>query len=395
MNIFPWKSASLVGRLIAGTTATAALFGGLSCSSIGPGKLVSSHEGYNDAVQQTVTREVLKNIVRMRYADPMQFITVSSINAQFSVSAGGGLGPTSSSLTGVSVGYSDSPTITYVPQSDAGFTKSIDSPVELQAAMTYLLHGGKFQPHEIGLVIGAINDAPDRAGPAGDNYRARAQALGRLVERGAMLRHFRELYPRHAPIPVSQVDGRAYADAARAGFYFYDAGDGKLALASKHLGIGLVVPRPHEGQTAADLRTLGLSPGKHMYPIRGPAEAEPEPFGIQADTLWLIPRSVEGMMELAAMTVEVPPEHVEAGTAPVDAPAGNSGVHLSMQVRVSEKRPSSVYRIQHRGFWFYIDDTDTPSKILFSALVQAYSSQLGSRASGDDAPQIVLPIGGS
>jgi hypothetical protein len=40
-------------------------------------------------VQLTVAREVLANIVRARYADPMQFIMVSSINAQFSVNVSG------------------------------------------------------------------------------------------------------------------------------------------------------------------------------------------------------------------------------------------------------------------------------------------------------------------
>ena len=78
------------------------LIGGLataSCSSMGSKKLVSSHTSYNDAVQLTVTREVLANIVRSRYADPMQFMAVSAINAQFAVSAGvsagaGGIGQT-------------------------------------------------------------------------------------------------------------------------------------------------------------------------------------------------------------------------------------------------------------------------------------------------------------
>ena len=31
------------------------------------------------------SREVLKNIVRMRYGDPVQFLAVSTINASFSV----------------------------------------------------------------------------------------------------------------------------------------------------------------------------------------------------------------------------------------------------------------------------------------------------------------------
>lgn len=63
-----------------------------SCSSFGAEKVVSSHTSYNESVQLTVTREVLTNIVRSRYLDPMQFLTVSAINAQFSVNVGGTAG---------------------------------------------------------------------------------------------------------------------------------------------------------------------------------------------------------------------------------------------------------------------------------------------------------------
>jgi len=368
------------------------------CAQIGPGKLVASHEGYNDAVQLTVTREVLKNIVRVRYADPMQFITVSTINAQFSVSSGAnagvsGIGTDSIAGTaGGTVGYSESPTITYVPQSDAGFNKSLDSPIELSEAVSYIFNWGQFQSHEVGLVVGAINDAPDRAGSTGERYKEQVDALVRLFEGGATLQYFREFYPRHEPIPMSQIGGLAYVLAANADFYIYDAGEGKVHIASKHLGIRLVVPELSENEMAADLQTLGLTPGKRFYPIRAPAEAEPN--GILSNTIWFAPRSVEGMIELASMSVEIPPEHERAGIAPIKGPAINSGVKLPMRIRYSEHQPESIYRIQHRGYWYYIDDADTESKWLFSILVDSYTSRIGSKMPSDEAPQIVLPIGG-
>jgi len=193
---------------------------------------------------------------------------------------------------------------------------------------------------------------------------------------------------------MTDVDGRAYVDAAKEGFYFYDAGDGALHLASKHLAVGLVVPLPHEGAKKADLLMLGLTPGERLYPIRAPGEAEPEPFGMQPNTIWLSTRSVEGMMELAAMSVDVPLEHQQSGVAPVSAPAVYSGVSLPLRIHSDKQQPISVYRIQHRGYWFSIDDTDTESKQLFSTLVDTYTSRIGSRGPRDSSPQIVLPIGG-
>ena len=376
------------------------LFPLFGCTTAGPRKLVSSHESYNDAVQLTVSREVLKNIVRKRYADPMQFIAVSTINAQFSVSSGAnvsssGIGTGSTTgQAGANIGFSDSPTITFVPQSNAGFNKSMDAPVNLQEALSYVFHTGSFQAYELGLVIGAISDAPDRAGDSGKKYRDKVKALIALINNGASLRHFREFYPRHEPIPMEQVNARAYVEAAKAGFYFYDAGDGKLHLASKHMGIGMVIPDPTDPETVEYLNTLGLEPGDKLYPIRAPNEAEPEPFGIQPNTIWLAPRSVESMFELAGQLVEIPDDHLRRGIVSSDSQGINTGVELPFHIHSSKEQPSSPYRVQHRDYWFYIDDTDMVSKQIFTTIVDSYSSRIGSKRPDSDAPQIVLPISG-
>ena len=114
-----------------------------SCSSFGAEKVVSSHTSYNESVQLTVTREVLTNIVRSRYLDPMQFLTVSAINAQFSVNVGGtagvaGIGQAGSTgQPGGSIGYSDSPTITFIPLSDNAFYNSLNSSFSVSEAVAF------------------------------------------------------------------------------------------------------------------------------------------------------------------------------------------------------------------------------------------------------------------
>lgn len=383
-----------------GVVVCGALLLNQGCSAVGPDKLLSTHDGYNDAVQLTVTREVLKNIVRLRYYDPMQFLRVSSVNAQFSVSAGSstglsGLGADAGTgQLGANVGYSESPTITFVPQSDANFNKSLDSLVDLQEALAYVFQWGSVQPYELGMVIASINDASDRSGKAGLRYRDRINAIVSLAERGASLRNFRELYPRHVPLEISKLDGLSYALAAQADFYFYDAGDGKVNLASKHLGIALLVPNPNDPQTVADLTTLGLVPGEPVYPMRTPGESEPETFFDEAKTIWIATRSPESMMELASMTVEVPAEHAASGIAPPKGPAINSSVELPMKIKSSLVEPDSLYRVQHRGYWYYIDDRDPLSKRVFSSIVSTYNSRIGLKTTEDEIPQMVLPVTG-
>ncbi len=390
-----------VCRYLAWSILAVALIVSTGCTSIGPKKMVPTHEGYNDAVQLTVAREVLKNIVRERYLDPPQYITVTAINAQFSVSAGanvgvGGIGTAGTAgQTGANVGYSDSPTITYVPQFGAGAYKSFVAPVDIQEAIGHVFQWGRMQPYEIALAFGAINDAPDRAGPAGDAFRARVNALARLLAGGATIRYFREfLANQYAPISKEKVDGEAFARAAEAGVFFYEAEEGMLRLGKTVLTLGLVVPRPHEGQAETDLRLLGLTPGEDLYPIRPPGQARPAQLGtLQKNTLWLSTRSVWRIIELTALSVDVPADHKKSGIAPAEAQV-NSGVTLPLRIRHSANQPISAYRIQHRGYWFYIDETDTESKQVFVGLVTAYTSRIGSKPPDAQTPTLVLPIGG-
>jgi len=368
------------------------------CASVGPSKLVPTHEGYNDAVQLTLTREVLKNIVRGRYYDPSQFLSVSSINAQFSVGvqAGGrvtgiGTAVTAGEATG-GVGYSDSPTITYVPQVGAGLYKSLGTPLELEEVLTFI-NFRQGRTVDIELVISSINYAPERIGPPGDAYRRNLAALSRLFQAGATLRYFRELRAEHyVSAPKDGVSARDLAEASKAGKHYFDKGDGTVGLASRGLATGLVVPLPHAGQTREALVTLGLTPGKPLYPVKPPSLAYPESVGLQTNTLWLTPRSAEGMLGLAKLTVEIPPVHQQEGIVPSIDDVDNTAVRLPMRIRHSSQEPASPYRIRHRGYWFYIDETDLESKRIFETLVTVFQSRLGS-VEPTAGPLITLPVG--
>ena len=83
------KVQKTVPNIVAAVALVAVVAG---CESIGPTKLVGTHQGYNDAVQLAESREMLLNIVRLRFGEPIQFLAVTQINAQFSVSAGASAG---------------------------------------------------------------------------------------------------------------------------------------------------------------------------------------------------------------------------------------------------------------------------------------------------------------
>jgi hypothetical protein len=98
-------------------------------------------------------------------------------------------------------------------------------------------------------------------------------------------------------------------------------------------------------------------------------------------------------IHLASRFVEVPDPHANI-VPPVEPQAGESELIASLAIHSSTEEPDVPYRVRHRGYWFYVDDSDIESKIFLEAMVTAYSSRVGSRQAGDTAPQVVLPVGG-
>ncbi len=197
-----------------------------------------------------------------------------------------------------------------------------------------------------------------------------------------------------AELPVVIANPRQIRDFAKAAGQLAKTDQLDAQVLAHFAEVMRPVPRPHEGQTEADLRLLGLTPGKYLYPIRPPYQARPKQLGeLQTDTLWLSTRSTTRVIELAAIGVDVPDEHLQSGLAPTEAPL-SSGTNLPLRIRHSTDQPASAYRIQHHGYWFYIDESDATSKQIFTGLVTLYTSTFGSKSADSQAPTLVLPISG-
>jgi hypothetical protein len=99
------------------------------------------------------------------------------------------------------------------------------------------------------------------------------------------------------------------------------------------------------------------------------------------------------VINLATQFVEVPAAH--ASIVPlIKSQSQNASKIPSIRIRSSTQQPSFPYRVQHRGYWFYVDDAEIDSKMFLETIVAAYLSRVGSKQAGDQGPQVVLPIGG-
>ncbi len=377
---------------------------GSACTSFGPSRLISSDIAYNNGVQLAVTREVLVNIVRSRYSDPMQFISVSAINAQWSVSvdASAGVGGLFQSGTagdaGASVGYSDSPTITYVPLADAAFYKALYSPFDVSETigfgLAYRFAQLDLRWETLSLLFSfyKINDAYDFVGGQYNKlYTQRVDAIVRLIELGASYEQVPEWDFNTVSFPKAKVTAEDYVAAFDAGLYFIEEDGGEnVRLARYRSVLALKLPDPDRHEVLEALKDLGVKPGSSRYVLRPPMHASPgfdDPYAI-----WVSPRSMGDVIGLATRFVDVPAEH--AGIVlTLDTVATKPSIP-SVRIRSSKEEPQFPYRIQHRGYWFYVDDSDLESKIFLELLVTVYSSRVGSKRPDDAPPQIVIPAGG-
>lgn len=376
-----------------------------ACTSFGPSKVISSDTAYNDAIQLSITREVLANIVRSRYSDPMQFMAVSAINAQWSVNVGasaaiGGIGQAGTAgQAGASVGYSDSPTVTYVPLSDAAFYKALYSPFDVSETVGFGLayrFGEMDLPWQtLSLIFSfsSVNDATDFvSGQYNALYTQRVDGLVRLLELGASYKQIPEWDYDTISLPKAQIEAEDQVEAFKSGVFFIEEDGGKnVRLARYRIVVALTLPDPNRPEVLQALKDLGVAPGSSRYVLRPPMHASPgyeDPHAI-----WVTPRSMSDVLGLASRFVVVPDSHSAIVSAL--APVAMGPLTLPpVQIHSSEEEPEFPYRVQHRGYWFYVDDTELASKMFLETLVAAYSSRVGSKRPDDAPPQIVIPVGG-
>lgn len=99
---------------------------------------------YDDAVTDSISQQLLVNIVRAHYRQPIHFTGVSNIAATFTFSANAGATPSPGGLAGAVISpvfggsVSESPTISIVPIEGEEFTKRLLTPFP-QSKLTLLL----------------------------------------------------------------------------------------------------------------------------------------------------------------------------------------------------------------------------------------------------------------
>jgi hypothetical protein len=347
----------------AALTAAAVISG---CAWVGPEIVRSGRPAYNDAILATSDQQLLQNIVRMRFVDSIGFLAVSSVTANVSVTATGGVQfgfGTKSNYSGNLVPFTgtlraeQNPTISYTPV----------------AADHLLRHFATEVP--LDLAIFMVNSA-----------HSHAHAWWAIVRRVNNLRN-----PDFPDPPVLVVDPRFKEVAELAGALQHRGSLYWARLGGAQKGHAMVLHSYSPAlsrEVARLLELLGINkPAREGDDIVIPVQLSvgmPAPGTISIET-----RTLLDLMRLAAASIDLPPDTYGAARFPPVGPAGR-GIRIHSS---TEAPPRPRVAVQYRERWYYIDDNDDASKQWFNMLQALVAAQLPGGSTGT-APVLTIPVTG-
>ncbi|MGO1120350.1 hypothetical protein ACTL6U_16715 [Rhodovibrionaceae bacterium A322] len=350
------------------------------CSQLGPESLKVGRAQYNQALRQTANEELLLNIVRLRYLEPMSFLNISSISArsEFKAAAGGSVsaapGGTTTGAT-AALQYLEQPNIIYQPLTGDRFARELLTQVDLETLFLLRAAGWNFEKilRVFSNSINGISNAQNAAGPTPKeepdfrDFRHLMDLMGLLEEDRALVTGLSER--RFTPKPDSTNGSRP-----------------KLAIIVK-------ISQAHDKSAQRkDFNTLlDLDPDRSSYLLIRSAGQGGQ------DTISVNTRAVAGAMFFLSQGVSVPEEDVRSGAAQSTLTAQGEVFDWSkvlgdlFKVKVSSDPPLGAFaKVSYRGNWFYIDDADLDSKETFMMLDAVLRLQAGS--SDGQRPILTLPV---
>ena len=258
------------------------------------------------------------------------------------------------------VGYEDSPTISYTPVDGQAFLREWLAPVTLET-LALVLQAATRQDAFILLLVERMNGLRNSASATVAERTAFQRAATLLAE-------FRDL----GVASWAQQSGAA----------------GRYELILAHYSDHIT-----EVQELLRLLELKGDPARESMiriPVAlGVGEADFDGLAVQT-------RSVAEVMLAAAASIEVPSEDVAAGL--VEASAASPGSLGAMQpilkIHSSRNAPDRAnVAVQHRGWWFYVDDTDLTSKRMFQRIQMLFLTRLSEATRGTQTtPLLTIPV---
>jgi hypothetical protein len=356
-----------MGKLFRFVSLTVLLTAGAGCYTVGPGTISRDRFDYTEAISESWKKQMLLNLVKLRYSDAPVFLEVSSIISQYSfetsVNAGAswanGLYGDSQTIGGTGR-YVDRPTITYSPLVGEKFTRELLTPIP-PAAILSMVQTGWPVDRVFQICVQSINGLNNRAGAMAFSRQANPDfyrlllALRRIQQSGGV------------GIRIREEEGQ--------------------------LTTVIVFEQNINNELRKDVdmvrQLLGLDTESHEFRLVYGH------FSSSSDELAILSRSVMEILLEIATNVDVPPQDIDEGrVAPALADTTEVPSELShvMWIHTSEDKPADAFiSIKYRNCWFWIDDRDPRSRGTLTFLMILFS--LAETGGTSSSPLVTIPAG--
>ena len=389
--------------------------------TLGPKAFRAERTKYNEALVQTHREELLLNLVRLRYRDSWNLLSVGSITSQRSYDET--LGMTSSipdgatKLLGLAGGMvrSERPTFSYTPATPDQ-VRGMLAPLTTETVYV-MTHTGVGSDQVMRLIVERMNSVENAptAGAAMPAMRPVFEDFNALLQHTRVLSANKQMevgriekfIPVSDPIDRKSIAQGDYKDSFEKDFVYQPSADNpdKVVIAKRKevtaLRLSQEGQQTFEGQEV--LRLLNLQPGLDTYELKPVMEqhleTDMDQVGGRTDIMVGL-RSLQEILYFLSTGVDVPNEHIACGIASFTWDGNGNPfdwqqvLENTFRVRVCEKEPKSApIRVHYRDHWFYIDDHDHETKATYLTMLKivALQTRLGG---GEAMPVLTIPIGG-
>lgn len=339
---------------------------------------------YSNEVATAQQRQLLLNIVKLRYNDPVSFVEIQTLTTEDFSGRGGSLasaiglddGPFTEVLAGeAGLQRSETPTAVYNVLRGGAYAQQLLQPVAPESIFLLSQSGWSVERLMLCCVarIGDVDNARAAAGPTPETvpdnaaFRGLARLMRRLQLSGDLLvQVMNDNEDKAARVVITWHAGSEDGEALARLFKEHDAA-AEFTV--------------EEGLYSAELATRSTRKGDS--PLRG--------------------RSVLGMMAALSHAVDIPPGH-EDFVIPITGPEGAPtpcapvgvwthvlGDYFGVSWSLEQPQTAAV-SVPYRGVWFYIDDRCKSAKSTLDLIGHLYALQAGLSAEG--SRETLLLIGG-
>ena len=338
------------------------------CAAVGPRSISMGRADYNEAINRTEDEQMLLSIVKGRYGETFSLLTVSGVaaNVRFRTNAGvqAGFGPRNNYVGNLvpfsgGLAYEENPTITYAPVQGEQYLRQLLSPIPLNM-MILIVRSGTYSSTYFTLLANRVNDMrnPDFLEAPSAEFDLRFQRFVELTQEldQAGVLQWVEDPRKDIPFDILLTNyAPAYTDRVRE----------YITL------IGLPMP-------AEDTKDIVLPV---YFAVKGR----------ELDGIAISTRSTFDLIEILRAAVEIPQEHTIAGLAMNYPKPGLIGKNI--RIHASKDKPKrAAMAVTHRGYWFYIDDTDAHTKHFYVIVRTLWSVSISAAADQSAAPVLTIPV---